>query len=63
MPVPSQDRPLEVPSNVPREPGELPPELPPPLSNERQPEVSYPGRKSAEVDLGDADPLGKPSRS
>lgn len=33
------------------------------VSNERQPEVSFPGRKSAEVDLGDADPLGKPSRS
>ena len=63
MPVPSQDRPLEVPNDVPREPGEFPPELPPPLSNERQPEVSFPGRKSAEVDLGDADPLGKPSRS
>ena len=39
-----RDQTLEVPIDVPREPGTLPPELPPPLSNERAPNVSFPSQ-------------------
>ena len=39
-----RDQALEVPIDVPREPGTLPPGLPPPLSNERAPHVSFPGQ-------------------
>lgn len=52
-----------TPTDVPQGPAPPQPEPLQPLSTEQQPEIQYPGRKSSEVDLGDADPTGKPSRT
>lgn len=52
-----------TPTDVPKAPAAPQPEPLPPQPTEQQPEIQYPGRKSSEVDMGDAGPTGKPSRS